>query len=150
SLLPRFQPRKLGQKRWVNVDDAAGKRIEHRFVQDTHETGKSNKFDTGITQHFDELVFCFRFQTGAKSSRRQKGVGNAKLSCDIKNRRIQQIGYHEARVRSEFARPDALENRPGVASFAGSENANWQPFHLTFRVCELLVLQISSINREVE
>ena len=103
SLLPRFQPRKLGQKRWVNVDDAAGKRVEHRLVQDTHETGKSNKFDTGTTQHFDELVFCFRFQTGAKSPRRQKGVGNAKLSCDIKNRRIQQIGYHEARVRSEFA-----------------------------------------------
>src|SRR5262249_2450651 len=70
SLFPRLEPGELRQERWVNVDDAAWERLQHWFMQDAHETGESNEFDTCIAQHLQELLFYFRFQARPKSARR--------------------------------------------------------------------------------
>ena len=109
SLLPRFQPRELGQKRWVNVDEAAGKRVEHRFVQDTHETGKDNKFDACITQHFDELVFCFGFE------RVRNLPGGRKAFGTPNSRAISRIGASSTsdtrRRASAASLPDRMPSR---------------------------------------
>ena len=59
-LFPRFEPREFWQKRWMNVDDATGERLEHRFVQHAHETGENHDFDSGFAQHFHQLFFCPR------------------------------------------------------------------------------------------
>src|SRR6266550_8762493 len=119
-------------------------------MQDPHETGENDKFDTSIAQHLHELLFYFPLQTRTKSARRQIGIRNTKLPRDIKDRCIQHIRNHQARFRSEIARPDALENRTAVASFPRPENSNWQAFHLIRFVVYLLPLQIRSINPEVE
>src|SRR5436189_1884483 len=91
SLFPRFESWEFRQKRWVNVDNATRERLEHRFMQDAHETGENDKFDTGIAQHLYKLLFCFRLQTRTKSARRQIRVRDTKLPRDIKDRRIQHI-----------------------------------------------------------
>ncbi len=130
ELASTLPARELGQKRWVNVDEAAGNALEHRFVQDTHESGKDDKFDACITQHFDELVFCFGFETRAKSPWRQKAFGTPN------SRAISRIGASSTsdttRRASAASSPDRMRSRiaRAVASFAGSENADWQPFHL--------------------
>ena len=103
SLFPRFKSWEFRQKRWVNVDNATRERLQHWFMQDAHETGENDKFDTGIAQHFHELLFYFRLQTRAKSARRQIRVRDTKLPRDIKDRCIQHIRNHEARFRSEIA-----------------------------------------------
>src|ERR1700757_2523186 len=102
SLFPRFKSWELRQKRWVNVDDATRKRLQHRFMQDAHETGEIDKFDTGIAQHSHEPLFYCRVQARAKSTRRQIRVRNTKLAGDIKDRCIQHIRNHQARFRSEI------------------------------------------------
>src|SRR5262245_56679383 len=115
----------------MNVDDATRERLQHWFVQNAHETRESDKFNTDIAQHSHELLFYLQLQAGAKSTRRQIGVRNTKLSRNIKNRCIDHIRNHQACFRGEIARPDALENRPAVASFPRPENSDWQPFHLS-------------------
>src|SRR5215211_6647688 len=70
SLFPRFKAWEFWQKRWMNIDDATTKRLQHWFTQHAHETGENDKFDTGIAQHLDELLLYFRLQTRAKSPRR--------------------------------------------------------------------------------
>src|SRR5215510_6116612 len=81
SLFPRFESRVFWQERWVNVDDAAGKRFQHWFMQYAHETGQNDKFDASIAQHLNELLFYLRLQSSTKSARRQKSVRNTELPC---------------------------------------------------------------------
>src|SRR5678815_577307 len=88
GLSPRFKSWEFRQKRWVNVDNATGERLQHWFMQDAHETGENDKFDTGIAQHFHELLFCYRVQARAKSARRQIRIRDTKLPRDIKDRCI--------------------------------------------------------------
>ncbi len=129
GLLPSLESWKFRQKRWVNVDNTTRKRLQHWFVQDAHETGENDKFDTGVAQHIHELLFYFRLQTGTKSARRQIRIDHTKLPRNIQNRRIQNIRKHEPGFRSEIARPDAIEDRAAVSSLTGPENSNWQVFH---------------------
>src|SRR6266849_10308304 len=103
SLFPRFKSWEFRQKRWVNVDNTTTERLQHWFMQDAHETGENDKFDTGITQHFHELLFCWRVQARTKFARRQIRIRNTKLPRDIKDRCIQDIRNHQARFRSEIA-----------------------------------------------
>src|SRR5262245_26904086 len=103
SLFPRLEPWELRQERWVNVDDAAWERLQHWFMQDAHETGESNEFDTCIAQHLQELLFYFRFQARPKSARRQIRIRHTKLSRDVKDRCVTYIGNHDARSRSDIA-----------------------------------------------
>ena len=103
SLFPRFKSWEFRQKRWVNVDNATGERLQHWFMQDAHETGENDKFDTGIAQHFHELLFYCRLQARTKSARRQIRIRHTKLPRDIKDRCIQHIRNHQARFRSEIA-----------------------------------------------
>src|SRR3954454_17767836 len=56
SLFPRFKSWEFRQKRWVNVDNATGERLEHWFMQHAHETSENDKFDTGVAQHFHNLL----------------------------------------------------------------------------------------------
>src|SRR5919106_3557551 len=94
SLFPSFKPREFRQKRWVNVDNATRERLQHWFMQDAHETGQNDKFDSGIAQHFDELLFYSRLETRAKSTRRQICVRDTKLPRHIKDCCIQHIRNH--------------------------------------------------------
>jgi hypothetical protein len=102
SLSPRFKSWEFRQKRWVNVDNATGERLQHWLMQNAHETGENDKLYTGIAQHLYELFFYFRLQTRAKSTRRQIRVRDTKLPRHIKDRRIQHIRNHQARFRSEI------------------------------------------------
>jgi hypothetical protein len=60
-------------------------------MQDPHETGENDKFDTGIAQHFHELLFYSGLQAGPESAGRQIHIRHTKFSGDIKDRRIQCI-----------------------------------------------------------
>src|SRR5262249_9551086 len=114
------------------------------------ERGSTERCATRLAQHLHEVLFCSRLQAGAKSARRQIGVRNTKLPRHIKNRCIQHIRNHHARFCSEIAGSDFLENRAAVASFPRTENSNWQVFHLNHLAFPLVLLQICSINPEVE
>src|ERR1700749_2379442 len=103
SLFPRLKSWEFREKRWVNVDNSTRERLQHRFMQDAHETGENHKLDTRVTQHLHELLFYLRLQTRAKSTRRQIRVCDTKLPRHIKDRCIQHIRNHEARFRSEIA-----------------------------------------------
>ena len=103
SLFPRFKSWEFRQKRWVNVDNATGERLQHWFMQDTHETGENDKFHTGIAQRIHKLLFYFRLQTRTKSTRRQIRIRDTKLTRDRKDRCIQNIRNHQARFGSEIA-----------------------------------------------
>src|SRR6266704_3863146 len=50
-LFPCFEPGKFGQKRWMNVYNAAAKRLQHRRFQNAHETGENYKLNTGLAKH---------------------------------------------------------------------------------------------------
>ena len=109
SLFPRFKSWEFRQKRWVNVDNATRERLQHWFMQDAHETGENDKFDTSIAQHLYELLFYFRLQTRAKSTRRQIRIRDTKL------RAISRIGASrtsETTKRASAARsPDRMRSR---------------------------------------
>src|SRR5207249_9886121 len=113
-------------------------------------TGENDKFYAGIAQHLYELLFYFRLQTRAKSTRRQIRIRDTKLPRHIKDRCIQHIRNHEPRFRSEIAGPYAIENRAAAASFPRPENPNWQAFHRGRAVSSLLLLQVFWINPEGE
>src|SRR5262245_45805031 len=119
-------------------------------MQNTHEPGENDKFDPGSAQHLYELLFYFRLQSRAKPAWRQIGVRNPKLPRQIKDRCIQHVRNHETRFRSKITGADAPKDRPAVASFSRPENSNWKAFHLNRLVSPLLLVQICSINPEVE
>ena len=91
SLFPSLKSWEFWQKRWVNVDNATWECLQHWFMQDAHEAGENDKFNIGIAQHLYEVLFDFRLQTRAKSTRRQIGVRDTKLPRHIKDRCIQHI-----------------------------------------------------------
>jgi hypothetical protein len=85
-------------------------------MQDAHETGENDKFDTGIAQHFHQLLFYCRLQARTKSARRQIRIRHTKFPRDIKDRCIQHIRNDQTHFRREIARPDALEDRAAVTA----------------------------------
>jgi hypothetical protein len=60
-------------------------------MQNPHETGKDDKFNTGFAQHLRKLLFYLGLQARAKSAWRYIRVWDAKLSRDIENWGIQHI-----------------------------------------------------------
>src|ERR1044071_4273931 len=59
-LLPRFEPGKFWQQRWMNIDDTARERFKHRCMKHAHKTSEHHELDTDLAQHIHELVFCLR------------------------------------------------------------------------------------------
>ena len=130
SLFPCFEARKFRQKRWMDVNDTPGKRLEHRRVQHAHKAGENHEMNAGVAQYFHKFLFCFWLQTRAKLAGRQIRIRNGKLSRDIKDWCVEHIRNHHTRFRGKVARADVLEDRSAVASLSRSKNSYWQPFHL--------------------
>src|SRR5919106_2501995 len=135
-LFPRFESRKLWQKRWMNIYDAPRKCIQHRRFENAHETGESYELDSRILEHSHKVDLGLRLQTRAKPAWRQVTIGNRKFPRDIEYRRVEHIRDHDTDLRRQGAICNALENRAAIASLSRSKNAKWNEFHFPgFRSC---------------
>src|SRR2546423_7546783 len=120
SLFPRFQSGKFWQQRWMNIDNSARKRLQHRRFQDAHEPGEDDEFDIGLVQHSNKFNFGGGFESGLKVTRRQIRVWDGEFARDLEDWRIKHVRNDHARARRQRARANALHNHTTIRAFAGA------------------------------
>jgi hypothetical protein len=96
------------------VDDPTRESGQHWFFQHPHEAGENDNLGSRVSQHLDQLFFDDRFEAGTKVTWRQVGVGDAELTRDLKDWRLQYVGNHYGGFRGQFAVPNTLQYGPAI------------------------------------
>jgi len=114
GLRPCFTPRKLRQKRGMQIDDAARKRVQRDWLQNPHEAGENNQLHSSSVQQPNELLLDLWLKLRSELSRRKVGMGNTELARNLENAGIGHIRNDDPDVCRQVTGVDLLEDRPTI------------------------------------
>ncbi len=116
----RVEPRKRGQQRRVNVEDAIRERLEQRRADAPHETGETDEADIAIVQEPDDhaiVIVASGVITRPEIHGFDPGRPRARKTVGFR-----PIGDHNRDRRVEFRAGRRIDDRLEVAAAPGDEN----------------------------
>src|SRR6186997_2952338 len=113
----------------MNINNSVWECLEHRSLQNPHESREDDQLYLGCAQHIRERLFALGLKLCSESTGRKASVWDTKLPCDFQNSGIGDIRDDQAYFCGQRAGLNAFEDGPAITSLAGAKNSDRERFH---------------------
>ncbi len=128
-LSPRLQSRKGGQKRRMDIDDAAWEGFEKWSFDEAHVASEDDQLGAGCLEFLDKLGLDILGKAGSEFRLVDHGCGDSKIISQRQNAGVGHIRRREHGCDPEMSRHDRGEDRAEVGTFSRTENGNFKLRH---------------------